>query len=296
MIISKAVLTLLALCAFAGNSVLCRWALAEYEMAPASFTLIRLLSGAAVLFFLIRGQSARMRASMPLRAGLSWWGALWLAVYAYAFAFAYIELATGVGALVLFTCVQLSMLLIGAWRGMRYSAIELLGIIMALAGFGYLIAPQLATPFSGTAVLLMMIAGVAWGAYSTVGRGASTPLTDTFIHFARAALLSLPLLPLIFLSEPLSWPPLALAVASGALTSAVGYAIWFKVLPHLRVSSAAVAQLAVPVLAACGGIIFVAEPITQRFVIACGVILSGILLVILRREKKIDATKTKHIN
>ncbi|KFZ29993.1 hypothetical protein IDAT_02615 [Pseudidiomarina atlantica] len=280
--------TLLALIAFAGNSILCRWALADHAMDPVNFSLVRLLTGAITLWLLVRWQQGKSRAEQPYlaRRKLPWWGALWLLLYAYAFAFAYIELATGVGALILFTAVQLSMLLIAAWRGERFAVIELGGIALALAGFTYLVWPQFADPLSAVAVAMMLLAGSAWGAYSTVGRGSSTPLLDTQIHFQRALLLAVPSL---FWGD---WTASGgiygwlLAGVSGSLTSAVGYALWFRALPLLRVSTAAVAQLSVPLIAALGGLLFVNEPITSRFILASAIILFAISLVIRSRNKQ----------
>ncbi|MFC0445098.1 DMT family transporter [Pseudidiomarina halophila] len=287
---TKLSLTLLALVAFAGNSVLCRWALAEYQMDPARFTLLRLVSGAMVLallvFFTRRKQIAVQQLRPETQASLSWWGALWLVTYALAFAYAYVGIATGVGALVLFTAVQFSMLAISAWRGERYSVVEILGVACALSGFVYLVWPQLAAPVSVVSLLAMVLAGAAWGAYSTLGRGSPTPLLDTRIHFYRAVLLASPVLFIIEWQQQWSLPAVVLALTSGALTSAVGYAIWFKVLPHLRVTTAAVGQLSVPIIAALGGILFVNEPIESRFVIASAVILLSIFVVIKSRSNK----------
>ncbi|WP_417689547.1 DMT family transporter [Pseudidiomarina sp.] len=282
--VSKFSLTFLALCAFAGNSVLCRWALAEFAMNPAQFTLLRLVSGAgalAVIVWIAQQTGPRGAFERPKKA--NWWGALWLTAYAYCFAYAYISLATGVGALILFTAVQMSMLAIGAWRGTRYGAIEIVGILLALSGFLYLVWPQFTAPFTAIAVLLMTLAGIAWGAYSTVGRGSKAPLSDTKTHFVRASLLSSPLLLMGILYSNLHWQPVLLALLSGVVTSAIGYALWFKVLPHLRVTSAAVGQLSVPLIAALGGFLFVGEALSLRFVIASAVTLGGILLVITYR-------------
>ncbi|RUO55450.1 DMT family transporter [Pseudidiomarina homiensis] len=282
----KVLLTLLALCAFAGNSVLCRWALAEFAMEPAQFTLLRLVSGAVALAVMVFvGQQRSPRGEFERTRKASWWGALWLTAYAYCFAYAYVGLATGVGALILFTAVQLSMLAIGAWRGTRYGVIEIVGIVLALAGFLYLVWPQFAEPFTAFAVVLMSLAGTAWGAYSTVGRGSRAPLSDTKTHFVRASWLSSPLLVMGFVYSNLLWPPVLLAVLSGVVTSAIGYALWFKVLPHLRVSSAAVGQLSVPLIAALGGFFLVDETLSLRFFIASAVTLGGIALVISHRTQ-----------
>lgn len=282
---NKLMLTLLALCGFAGNSVLCRWALAEFKMNPAQFTLLRLVSGAAALAVIVWvAQRKRHRRAAEQAPKANWWGAIWLSAYAYCFAYAYVGLATGVGALILFTAVQMSMLAIGAWRGTRYGAVEIVGIVLALLGFLYLVWPQFAAPLTAIAVILMTLAGTAWGAYSTVGRGSRAPLNDTKTHFIRASLLSSPLLIMTSMYDNLFWQPVLLALLSGVLTSAIGYALWFKVLPHLRVSSAAVGQLAVPLIAALGGFLFVDETLSLRFLVASAITLGGILLVITYRS------------
>ncbi|CAB0150239.1 hypothetical protein PSI9734_00795 [Pseudidiomarina piscicola] len=275
----KLTLTFLALLAFAGNSVLCRWALVEYQMDPASFTLLRLASGAAVLIVL----AGRGRAEPPRSQPTSWWGALWLLVYAAGFGYAYVGLATGIGALILFTAVQFTMLGLSALRGERHNLTQIVGICCALGGFGYLVLPQFSQPLSLASSVLMISAGIAWGAYSTLGRGALTPLKDTKVHFGRALILGLPLVFLIDSWQQWSVAATVLALSSGAITSAVGYAIWFKVLPQLRVTTAAVAQLSVPIIAALGGNLFVGEAISQRFTIASGIILISIFVVIKNR-------------
>lgn len=288
--LEKLLLTLLALIAFAGNSVLCRWALAEYRLDPATFTLLRLISGALMLAVLVwltqRKRSASLTPTIREQTTVSWWGALWLVIYAAAFAYAYISLATGVGALILFTAVQFSMLAISAVRGERFTAVQLLGIVTALSGFCYLVWPQWSQPVSLIPLVMMLVAGSAWGAYSTVGRGSRTPLADTMVHFRRAALLGLPLLFWVDWQAQPAPQALLLALSSGVLTSAVGYALWFKVLPQLRVTSAAVGQLSVPIIAAIGGSVFVGEALELRFVIASVVILLSIFAVTRSRVNK----------
>ncbi|WP_405035419.1 DMT family transporter [Pseudidiomarina sp. CB1] len=255
-------------------------------MNPAQFTLLRLVSGAAALAVIVWvARRKRHRRAVEQAPKANWWGAIWLSAYAYCFAYAYVGLATGVGALILFTAVQMSMLAIGAWRGTRYGVIEIVGIVLALAGFLYLVWPQFVEPFTAFAVVLMSLAGAAWGAYSTVGRGSRAPLNETKTHFVRASLLSSPLLLMGFMYSNVLWQPALLAVLSGVLTSAIGYALWFKVLPHLRVSTAAVGQLTVPLIAGVGGFIFVGETLSLRFFIASAATLGGIALVISHRTQ-----------
>lgn len=263
-------LTAAAMTAFAGNSLLCRAALQHTAIDAASFTGIRLLSGALTLWLLIG-----LRGGRP--AG-SWSGALALFAYAAAFSFAYLSLPAGTGALLLFAAVQVTMIGYGLWRGERLRGLQQAGLLLAFSGLVFLLLPGLAAPPLGAA-LLMLAAGAAWGVYSLLGRGAAAPLALTAGNFLRA----LPPALLLCLG---AWARLSLdlagagyAVLSGALASGIGYAIWYAALPSLRASSAAAVQLSVPVLAALGGILFLGEPLTWRLVLASAAILGGVALV-----------------
>ena len=270
-------LTTLAMMAFAGNSLLCRSALKHTNIDAASFTAIRLISGALMLALLVR---CRRKA---FAAGGNWLSALALFVYASGFSFAYVSLSAATGALLLFGAVQATMIGYGFWQGERMRGLQLAGLVLALAGLVGLMLPGLAAPPLPSA-LLMLGAGAAWGVYSLRGKGAGDPTAVTAGNFLRtvpiAALLSL----LMFNQITLDRAGLAYAIASGALASGVGYAIWYQALPAMKATTAATVQLAVPVLAALGGIVFLREPVSWRMVLASTAILGGIALVILVRK------------
>ena len=267
-------LTLLAMLAFAANSLLCRLALKHSDIDPASFTSIRLVSGALVL-----GLIVRVRGGSQGLAG-SWPSALALFAYAAAFSFAYVSLPAATGALLLFSAVQATMIGVDLFRRERFGVRQTLGLLGALAGLVGLLLPGLSAPPLGGSVL-MLAAGAAWGVYSLRGRGSGDPLRVTAGNFLRAvafaAALSLSMLPW----ASLDGSAIAYAMASGGIASGVGYAVWYTALPGLKVSSAATVQLSVPVLAAVGGIVWLGEPLTLRLVMASAAILGGIALVII---------------
>ncbi|MFG0414595.1 EamA family transporter [Ectopseudomonas khazarica] len=271
-------LTSLAMLAFAGNSLLCRLALRETAIDAASFTAVRLLAGACALWLLLQ-----LRQNRQAPAG-SWAGAVALFTYAAAFSFAYLQLDTGVGALLLFGAVQLSMLLWGLLRGERLGLCASLGTALATAGLLALLLPGASAP-PLLAALLMLLAGVAWGAYSLLGRGQGNPLAVTAGNFLRATPLAL-LLALAVLPQ-LNWdgPGLFYALLSGALTSGVGYAIWYSALPGLHASQAATVQLSVPILAALGGSLLLGEALTLRLLLSAVAVLGGIALVLSARQR-----------
>lgn len=271
-------LTALAMLAFAGNSLLCRLALRETAIDAASFTAVRLLAGACTLWLLLQ-----LRQNRQAPAG-SWAGAVALFTYAAAFSFAYLQLDTGVGALLLFGAVQLSMLLWGLLRGERLGLCASLGTALATAGLLALLLPGASAP-PLLAALLMLLAGVAWGAYSLLGRGQGNPLAVTAGNFLRATPLAL-LLALAVLPQ-LNWdgPGLFYALLSGALTSGVGYAIWYSALPGLHASQAATVQLSVPILAALGGSLLLGEALTLRLLLSAVAVLGGIALVLSARQR-----------
>jgi drug/metabolite transporter (DMT)-like permease len=271
------VLTLVALVAFAANSILCRLAFERSDTDPASFTSIRLLSGALSLWLIV----TLRRAAHGIDG--NWPSAAALFVYAAAFSFAYVSLPTGVGALLLFGAVQATMILAGLRAGERLNRQQGAGLTLALGGLGYLMLPGLsAPPLAGS--LLMLAAGIAWGMYSLRGRGAADPLGATAGNFMRAALLGIGL---GMAALPWLQPDAAgagYAVISGALTSGVGYAVWYAALRGLAATHAATVQLSVPVIAAAGGTLLLNEPVTLRLALASVVILGGIALVVLGRS------------
>lgn len=272
-------LTALTMAAFAGNSLLCRAALKGTTIDAASFTAIRLVSGAVVLWLIVKATR-----SDGAGAG-NWRSAIALFVYALAFSFAYVHLSTATGALLLFAAVQATMISYGLWSGERMWWLQVVGLVLALAGLVGLLLPGLSSPPILDAAL-MLGAGVAWGVYSLRGKGPGNPVRVTAGNFLRAALIA-STLGLLFLSRErpsMAAAGVGLAVASGALASGVGYAIWYRVLPSLRATTAASVQLSVPVIAALGGVMFLGESVTVRLVLASLAILGGIALVVLERR------------
>jgi drug/metabolite transporter (DMT)-like permease len=265
--------TALSMVAFAGNSLLCRMALRHTGIDAASFTSIRIVSGALVLWLIIA-----MRGEKIGTAG-SWYSALALFAYAAGFSFAYISLPAATGALLLFGAVQATMISYGLWKGERLRGWQIAGLIIAFGGlFGLLLPGLSAPPLHGST--LMLAAGIAWGIYSLRAKGAIDPTRVTAGNFMRAvpfaAGLSMAMLP----AASLDGRGILYAIASGAVASGVGYAIWYKALRGLKSTSAATVQLSVPVIAAIGGIAFLGEPVTLRLLVTSTAILGGIALVI----------------
>ncbi len=270
-------LTMLAMLAFAGNSLLCRAAFIHAGIDAASFTSIRIFSGAVTLLILL--QIKRQATSV----GGNWPSAFALFFYAAGFSFAYVSLTAATGALLLFGAVQITMIAYGMWTGERLRGVQIAGLLCAFAGLVGLLLPGLsAPPLLGS--LLMLGAGVAWGVYSLRGRGVRYPINVTAGNFLRAAPIAAGLSVLMWNSAAIDQAGLIYAVLSGALTSGIGYAIWYMALPGLKATSAATVQLSVPVLAAVGAIIFLGEPMTLRLLLASAAILGGVALVILEKR------------
>jgi drug/metabolite transporter (DMT)-like permease len=267
-----ALLTAAAMAAFAANSILCRLALARDAIDPAMFTAVRLVSGAAMLAALA---SLSKRNTVSPRSSGTWASALALFTYAAAFSFAYVRLPAGIGALVLFGMVQLTMVGWGWARGERLTRLQAIGFGLAALGLGALTLPGATSP-DPLALALMGAAGVAWGVYSLRGRGATDPLQATAGNFVRTVPLAAALVLFVSQSMAASREGLLLAVASGAVASALGYVIWYAALRDLSSTQAALVQLSVPVLAAAGGIAFLGEALTARLAGAGATILVGI--------------------
>lgn len=270
-------LTLLAMIAFASNSLLCRLALKHTSIDAASFTAIRMTAGALVLWLIVR-----IRGGTYSAAG-NWPSAIALFAYAATFSYAYASLPTATGALLLFGAVQATMIGYGLWNGERLRTGQSAGLVCAFSGLAGLLIPGVsAPPLLGS--VLMLCAGAAWGVYSLRGKGAGDPTCVTAGNFLRAAPLAVALsvvaLPWHSLDNSGFW----YGIASGALSSGVGYAIWYTALPGLKATSAATVQLSVPIIAAVGGIIFLGEAITLRLLLASTAILGGIALVIIDRQ------------
>ncbi|MGH8320959.1 MAG: DMT family transporter [Gammaproteobacteria bacterium] len=270
-------LTSLTMIAFAGNSLLCRAALGHSHIDAASFTSIRLISGALVLWLIVQ-----IRRGDHVGKG-SWWSAVALFIYAAGFSYAYISLPASTGALLLFGAVQATMIGYGIWAGERLRSIQLSGLILAFAGLIGLLLPGIsAPPLLGS--LLMLGAGVAWGVYSLRGRGAGEPVAVTAGNFLRTVPIAIVLSAVTFKGISADTDGILYAVASGAVASGLGYAIWYTALPALKATSAATVQLSVPVIAALGGVLLLGEHISLRLVLASIAILGGIALVILEKR------------
>ncbi|HSC82014.1 MAG TPA: DMT family transporter [Pseudomonas sp.] len=279
MMLRVVLLTALAMLAFAGNSLLCRAALRDSALDPASFTAIRLCSGALVLALLVL-----LRRRGPLRG--DWRSAMALFGYAAGFSFAYVELDAGSGALILFGAVQASMLGYGWLQGERLRPLQLVGLAGALGGLLFLLLPGASSP-SPQAAGLMVLAGVAWAFYSLLGRGNSDPLAATAGNFLRSLPALLPLAALYL--HQLHWDSLGAlyATLSGALASGIGYAIWYAALPHLRAMQAASVQLSVPIIAAVAGNLLLGEAFSLRLLLASVAVLGGIALILLAKAKQV---------
>ena len=304
------VLTFLAMIAFASNSLLCRAALKQTTIDPATFTFVRIFSGALALWLIVtprgrfqretllplpqsspggRGGPFSLRDKVGIRATGNWTSAIALFVYAAGFSFAYVDLSAGTGALLLFGAVQATMILWAFYKGERLDAIQVVGFIIAIAGLIVLVFPGISAP-PPIASNLMLAAGIAWGVYSLrrkVRAGlAIDAITATSGNFVRAvpfaAALSVAMLAWIHFDRL----GFFYAVISGAITSGLGYVIWYAALPGLKAASAATVQLSVPVLAATGGILLFGEAITLRYLIALIAVLGGIFLVVIEKTSR----------
>jgi drug/metabolite transporter (DMT)-like permease len=272
-------LTVLALFAFAGNSVLCRMALTDDVIDAASFTSIRLFSGIVFLLFLV---VIKTKEKIDIRSG-SWLSSLLLFLYAIAFSYAYLTLDTGTGALILFGSVQATMIISGLLKGRRLLLIEWAGLLLALLGLFALLMPGATAP-SLTGFVLMAASGIAWAFYTLAGKNTKTPLIDTANNFLRTLpFIALTML-LTFSDIQISNKGILLAIASGAIMSGLGYAIWYSVLPSLTLTQAAILQLTVPIIAAVGGVLFSNEVVTMQLISSSILVLGGVLVVTVGRQ------------
>ncbi|WP_201537389.1 DMT family transporter [Psychrobacter immobilis] len=290
--------TMIALIAFAANSLFCRMALAEGYIDAWSFTIIRLLSAAGCLGIIMVIHTYQLRrqrlklGSIAIDALLndkgSWLSSISLVVYALCFSIAYVELNTGTGALILFSAVQLTMIGWGVYKKEQLRPLQWMAFIIAVAGFIYLMLPSAAVP-SLLAATLMAISGIAWGVYSIRGKSCVSPLRATGFNFIRS-LIVVPILLLISMNyldvslDNITVKGVLLACASGVIASGIGYSIWYTAMPLLKNTQAAVVQLCVPVLAAILGVVFLSEQLTMQFVVASAVILGAVLIFILSKE------------
>lgn len=297
-ILKATIYTMIALIAFAANSLFCRMALAEGYIDAWSFTTIRLLSAAGCLGIIMVIHTYQLRrqrlklGSIAIDALLndkgSWLSSISLVVYALCFSIAYVELNTGTGALILFSAVQLTMIGWGIYKKEQLRPLQWMAFIVAVAGFIYLMLPSAAVP-SLLAATLMAISGMAWGMYSIRGKSCVSPLRATGFNFIRS-LIIVPILLLISMNyldinlDNIMVKGVLLACASGAIASGMGYSIWYTAMPLLKNTQAAVVQLCVPIIAAVLGVVFLSEQLTMQFVVASAVILGAVLLFILSKE------------
>lgn len=272
--------TIFALVCFALNSILCRLALKTDEIDAASFTAIRLVSGAIMLFFI---NFFTNKDKSRFKSG-SWASAFYLLLYAICFSFAYVSLTTGNGALILFGTVQFTLIAAALYKGERPHRLEWLGFMIAFGGLIYLIFPGLSAPPLLSSAL-MFAAGVAWGFYTLNGRNSTNPIADTAGNFLRAVPFAVPIL-LIFLPQThLSSKGILLAVLSGAVASGIGYVAWYAILKFYTATRAGILQISVPAIAALGGVIFLSENLSFRLIMASFLILGGVALAIFGRKK-----------
>lgn len=275
------VYTSITMLAFAGNSILCRMALRDGAIDPASFTSIRLLSGALALLLIVRLTSNKS----SVREHGSWTSALVLFIYAVCFSYAYISLSVGAGALILFGFVQGTMIAMALWSGDRPNVSEWLGWLLAFGGLVWLLIPGIEAPPAAGASL-MALAGIAWGVYSIRGRNQTNALLSTCSNFVYSTAFVIVLTAITVASADLTGRGILLAIISGAITSGVGYVIWYAALKYLRTMQAALVQLSVPAIAAAGGVILLAEPVSLRLLASGALILGGISLALVQKSHR----------
>ena len=274
------IVTTLAMIAFAANSILCRLALGQFEIDAASFTSIRLISGAITLTFLLSlKQPGALKWNMNISSSLA------LFCYAICFSFAYLELTTGTGALILFGTIQLAMIIYGVISGEKPTFLMWLGIVLASGGLVYLMLPGVGAP-SITGATLMALAGLAWSVYTIRGKSTKNAVAATTWNFIGTIPFTV-IASIVFVTEfHATSSGIILAIASGALASGVGYVLWYAALPQMSITIAAIAQITVPVIAAFGGVLFMSEMFSLRLVVASFTILGGIALVIFAKRPK----------
>lgn len=269
--------------AFAANSVLCRMALAETEIDASTFTLVRLGAGAAMLYAVLRVRGL----SVPRRK--TWVGPIALFAYAICFSYAYRFLNAGTGALILFGAVQITLMVSALRAGERLSGPQWTGFAAAAAGLFYLLSPGIQAP-SPVGGALMAVSGAAWGIYTLEGRGGSDPTSLTSENFIRAVPIAVVASLLAIFQAKLDLEGVAYAVLSGAVTSGLGYVLWYTALRGLTTATAAIVQLSVPVIAASGGVLFLSERITPRLLLSSVLVLGGIALAVTTRRSQPAST------
>ena len=279
-------LTTFTLIAFAANSLLCRMALGGHFIDPMSFTTIRLVSGALALITITRlaGES-----KTPQKKTGSWGSGFALFAYAAAFSLAYVSLSTGMGALILFGSVQVTMIGVALRSGEHLGPVQWIGLATAIGGFIYLMLPGISAP-DPLGALLMLVSGIAWGIYSLRGKGVSAPVAMTAGNFTRSAPLAIIASAVAFSAVHMEPLGILLALISGVVTSGLGYVLWYKALRGLTTTQASIVQLMVPVLAAFGGVVFLSEQMSIRLIGASALILGGVALAVIKRKTKVGPT------
>ncbi len=275
-----AIFSILSLIAFAANSLLCRIALGQNLIDASGFTSIRLMSAAFTLWLLC----TFLRKNTTPKSG-NWLSGVFLSLYAVTFSLAYLGLSTGTGAIILFGAVQITMIGYGMWAGERPRLLEYAGLVTALGGLIYLVFPGITAPSPENAAL-MAIAGISWGIYSLRGRrGSYDPVVNTAVNFVCSVPFALAIALIGYGNINLSPKGVLLAVISGAITSGLGYVIWYTALKGLTATRAAEIQLSVPLLAAFGGIVFLGENLSLRLLVAASLILGGVALTLISKQK-----------
>jgi drug/metabolite transporter (DMT)-like permease len=277
-------LTAVAMLALAANPLLCRMALGARHIDAASFTSIRVVAG-AVMLWLLMVWSRRGGERKPV----DWRQVVTLFGYMIFFSFAYVSISVGTGALILFGAVLLTMFAVALKSGEHFSPVSWAGLVIAIFGLVYLVSPGVAAP-EPVGAILMAVAGIAWGLYSLLGRGEADPLGTTADNFLHAVPLAVAVNLFFWKDAHTSWHGVALAALSGSIASGLGYALWYAVLAGMAATRAATAQLSVPVIAALGGVVLLAEPVTLRLVVSSVATLGGIAMVLLQRESAEPAT------
>jgi drug/metabolite transporter (DMT)-like permease len=265
--------------AFAGNSILSRMALQDGAIDAASFSNIRLLSGALALLLILVTKSGAGK----LKQSGSWLSALMLFLYALSFSYAYLDLSAGTGALILFSLVQATMIIAALIAGDKPTPIEIIGWLCASAGLIYLVLPGVAAP-TAVGTILMAVAGITWGFYSIRGRNEPDPLAATASNFLRSVAFVPFVVAATFQSIEITAGGVLLAVAAGAITSGVGYVIWYAALRVMKTIQAALVQLSVPAIAALGGVILLDEALSTRLVLSAGMVLGGLSIALSRKS------------
>ena len=278
------VLTAVTLIAFAANSLLCRMALGGHLIDPVSFTTIRLVSGALALITISR---VFAESKMPQKTKGSWGSGFALFAYAAAFSLAYVSLSTGIGALILFGSVQMTMIGAALKSGEKIGPMQWVGSVAAICGLIYLVLPGISAP-DPLGAILMCVSGIAWGVYSIRGKGVSSPVSMTAGNFIRSAPMAVIASVVAFSSVHLDTPGILLALISGVVTSGLGYVLWYKTLRSLTTTQASVVQLVVPVLAAFGGVAFLSEQVSARLIVASTMILGGVALAVVKRRPMVS--------